>query len=205
MGDVCFGSVMGPSSQRANECRIAMFLAGFPESVPVHTVNRQCSSGKQAVGGWVGGASRVVESGKESAGWLAGWTSAGWGASARCTLPQDACQSANPTLCPVAAPPPSASTTAGLQAIAQVAASIRAGFYTVGIAGGVESMTTNPMAWEGAINPRVAESQCAQDCLLPMGGWGGRWWGWVGWGGGGGRFPSGVLKRKHQGCPGWAG
>lgn len=30
-------------------------------------------------------------------------------------------------------------------------------------------MTTNPMAWEGAINPRVAESQCAQDCLLPMG------------------------------------
>ncbi|PSC76644.1 3-ketoacyl-thiolase peroxisomal [Micractinium conductrix] len=101
VGDVCFGSVMGPSSQRANECRIAMFLAGFPESVPVHTVNRQCSS--------------------------------------------------------------------GLQAIAQVAASIRAGFYTVGIAGGVESMTTNPMAWEGAINPRVAESQCAQDCLLPMG------------------------------------
>jgi hypothetical protein len=36
---------MGPSSQRANECRIAMFLAGFPSSVPVHTVNRQCSSG----------------------------------------------------------------------------------------------------------------------------------------------------------------
>jgi len=85
VGDVCFGSVMGPSSQRANEvswaeliqgfvdagntssslpcrsasfvlksavllpscpqCRIAMFLAGFPNSVPVHTVNRQCSSG----------------------------------------------------------------------------------------------------------------------------------------------------------------
>ena len=40
VGDVCFGSVMGPSSQRANECRIAMFLAGFPASVPVHTVNR---------------------------------------------------------------------------------------------------------------------------------------------------------------------
>lgn len=36
-------------------------------------------------------------------------------------------------------------------------------------------MTTNPMSWEGAINPRVAENQCAQDCLLPMGeaqGWG---------------------------------
>ena len=50
-----------------------------------------------------------------------------------------------------------------------MAASIKAGYYTIGIAGGVESMTTNPMAWEGAINPRVAESQCAQDCLLPMG------------------------------------
>lgn len=48
VGDVCFGSVMGPSSQRANECRIAMFLAGFPTSVPVHTVNRQCSSGAPA-------------------------------------------------------------------------------------------------------------------------------------------------------------
>lgn len=32
-------------------------------------------------------------------------------------------------------------------------------------------MTTNPMSWEGVINPRVAESQSAQDCLLPMGAW----------------------------------
>ena len=106
VGDVVMGSVMGPSSQRANECRIAMFLAGFPASVPVMTVNRQCSS--------------------------------------------------------------------GLQAIANVAAAIRAGVYTIGIAGGVESMTSNPMAWEGTINPRVAESQSAQDCLMPMGAWPGR-------------------------------
>lgn len=101
VGDIVFGSVLGPSSQRANEARMAMFLAGFPASVPVHTVNRQCSS--------------------------------------------------------------------GLQAIAQVAASIRAGYYTVGIAGGVESMSANPMTWEGGINPRVAQNSCAQDCLLPMG------------------------------------
>ena len=39
-GDVVMGSVLGPSSQRANECRIAMFLAGYPETVPVRTVNR---------------------------------------------------------------------------------------------------------------------------------------------------------------------
>jgi Thiolase, N-terminal domain len=43
VGDVVIGSVLGPSSQRANECRIAMFLAGMPETVPVHTVNR-CAS-----------------------------------------------------------------------------------------------------------------------------------------------------------------
>ena len=40
IGDVVIGSVLGPSSQRANECRIAMFLAGYPEIVPVRTVNR---------------------------------------------------------------------------------------------------------------------------------------------------------------------
>ena len=43
------GSVLGPSSQRANECRIASFFAGIPETVPVHTVIRQCSSGLQAI------------------------------------------------------------------------------------------------------------------------------------------------------------
>lgn len=101
VGDIVFGSVMGPSSQRANELRIAMLLAGFPHSVPVHTVNRQCSS--------------------------------------------------------------------GLQAIASVAAAIRAGYYTVGIAGGVETMTKNPMSWDGAVNPKVTSCQEAADCLLPMG------------------------------------
>ena len=34
------GSVLPLSGQRANECRIAMFLAGFPDTVPVRTVNR---------------------------------------------------------------------------------------------------------------------------------------------------------------------
>jgi len=101
VGDIVFGSVLGSSSQRANELRMAMFLAGFPASVPVHTVNRQCSS--------------------------------------------------------------------GLQAIAHVAASIKAGYYTVGIAGGVETMSTNPMSWDGGVNPRVAEHPAARDCLLPMG------------------------------------
>ncbi len=34
------GSVLGDSSQRAIQVRIASFLAGIPENVPVHTVNR---------------------------------------------------------------------------------------------------------------------------------------------------------------------
>lgn len=41
LGDIVVGSVLGPSSQRANECRIASFFAGIPETVPVRTVNRQ--------------------------------------------------------------------------------------------------------------------------------------------------------------------
>lgn len=101
IGDIVIGSVMGPSSQRANECRIASFFAGIPEVVPVRTVNRQCSS--------------------------------------------------------------------GLQAIADVAAAIKAGFYTVGLAGGVETMTLNPMAWEGGINSRISNFPGAQGCMLPMG------------------------------------
>ncbi|CAN5972659.1 unnamed protein product [Sphagnum jensenii] len=49
VGDIVVGSVLAPGAQRANECRMAAFFAGFPETVPVRTVNRQCSSGLQAV------------------------------------------------------------------------------------------------------------------------------------------------------------
>ncbi|XVF65086.1 hypothetical protein PTKIN_Ptkin09bG0218500 [Pterospermum kingtungense] len=80
---------------------MAAFYAGFPETVPIRTVNRQCSS--------------------------------------------------------------------GLQAVADVAAAIKAGFYDIGIGAGLESMTANPMAWEGSVNPRVKQMEQAQNCLLPMG------------------------------------
>ena len=59
--------------------------------------------------------------------------------------------------------------SSGLQAVATVAASIRAGFYTIGLAGGVESMSLNPMAWEGGVNPKIESNPRAQSCLLPMG------------------------------------
>uniref|UniRef100_A0A453Q2Q7 acetyl-CoA C-acyltransferase n=2 Tax=Aegilops tauschii subsp. strangulata TaxID=200361 RepID=A0A453Q2Q7_AEGTS len=101
IGDVVVGTVLGPGSQRAIECRTASLLAGIPETVPVRTVNRQCSS--------------------------------------------------------------------GLQAVADVAAAIKAGFYEIGIGAGLESMSVNSVGWEGQVNPRVIELQKAQDCLLPMG------------------------------------
>ena len=53
--------------------------------------------------------------------------------------------------------------------MADVAAAIRAGYYTIGMAAGVESMTMNPMDWKAGINPRVAENKDAQNCMLPMG------------------------------------
>ncbi|KAL4441838.1 hypothetical protein ABPG77_003754 [Micractinium sp. CCAP 211/92] len=99
--DVCFGSGLGPSSKRANEVRTALLLAGFPNSVPAYTVNRQCA--------------------------------------------------------------------AGLQSIADVAANIAAGYISIGIAGGVESMSKSPMKWEGSENPRLEEVPEAKDCLTPMG------------------------------------
>ncbi|ONK63730.1 uncharacterized protein A4U43_C07F18320 [Asparagus officinalis] len=101
VGDIVVGTVLAPGAQRANECRMAAFYAGFPETVPIRTVNRQCSS--------------------------------------------------------------------GLQAVADVAAAIRAGYYDIGIGAGLESMTANQVAWEGSINPKVKHFQQAQDCLLPMG------------------------------------
>ncbi len=101
IGDVVVGTVLGSGSQRANECRIAALLAGIPDTVPIHILNRQCSS--------------------------------------------------------------------GLQAVAHVAGSIKAGFYDIGIAAGVESMSTAKFAWEGAMNPKIFVNQQAKDCLLPMG------------------------------------
>jgi len=95
------GYVQGNGSQGANEARMAGFLAGFPYTVPVHTVNRQCSS--------------------------------------------------------------------GLQAVAHVAANINAGFYDIGIAAGVESMTKGTLNWRGDINQKVMDNDLARDCLTPMG------------------------------------
>ncbi|XVE78057.1 hypothetical protein DITRI_Ditri13aG0113600 [Diplodiscus trichospermus] len=49
VADIVVGTVLAPGSQRAIECRMAAFYAGFPDTVPIRTVNRQCSSGLQAV------------------------------------------------------------------------------------------------------------------------------------------------------------
>ena len=59
--------------------------------------------------------------------------------------------------------------SSGLQAVADVAAAITAGYYTIGIGAGVETMSKNPMAWEGGVNPHIAGNKDAQNCLVPMG------------------------------------
>jgi acetyl-CoA acyltransferase 1 len=46
IGDVVVGTVLGV---KANEARISCLLAGLPDTVPVHVLNRQCSSGLQAI------------------------------------------------------------------------------------------------------------------------------------------------------------
>ncbi|KAF7057362.1 hypothetical protein CFC21_064658, partial [Triticum aestivum] len=101
VGDIVVGTVLAPGSQRAIECRMAALYAGFPDTVRLKTVNRQCSS--------------------------------------------------------------------GLQAVADVAAAIKAGMYDIGIAAGVESMTVNKVNLVEKVNPKVELFAQARDCLLPMG------------------------------------
>lgn len=48
LGDICVGNCQMGGSY-AGPARMAMFVAGFPETVPLSAVNRQCSSGLQAV------------------------------------------------------------------------------------------------------------------------------------------------------------
>eukprot|EP00475_Leptophrys_vorax_P016585 TRINITY_DN2305_c0_g1_i1.p1 TRINITY_DN2305_c0_g1~~TRINITY_DN2305_c0_g1_i1.p1 ORF type:complete len:419 (-),score=115.56 TRINITY_DN2305_c0_g1_i1:110-1366(-) len=101
IGDIVVGNVLGLGAVRATEARQAAFLAGYPDSVPIRTVNRQCSS--------------------------------------------------------------------GLQAIADVAAAIRAGFYECGVGAGVETMSKDPFGWSGSVSEEVKSNSQAANCLLPMG------------------------------------
>ncbi|KAK4270274.1 hypothetical protein QN277_023329 [Acacia crassicarpa] len=101
VGDIVVGTVLAPGSERAIECRMAAFYAGFPDTTPLRTVNRQCSS--------------------------------------------------------------------GLQAVADVAAYIKAGFYDVGIGAGLECMSQDTVTRPGKTNPKLDTFEQARDCLLPMG------------------------------------
>nr|QJU71805.1 3-ketoacyl thiolase [Gambierdiscus pacificus] len=62
--------------------------------------------------------------------------------------------------------------SSGLQAVANIASSIRSGVIDVGIAGGVESMTMYNMA--SSVDPnkfstKIADNDLAMSCLIPMG------------------------------------
>ncbi|XP_061096217.1 3-ketoacyl-CoA thiolase, peroxisomal [Conger conger] len=100
LGDVCVGNVLQPGAG-ALLARVAQFLSGFPDSVPVYTVNRQCSS--------------------------------------------------------------------GLQALFNIAGSIRNGSYDLGLACGVESMSLRSAGNPGDIGSRLMDFEKARDCIIPMG------------------------------------
>lgn len=59
--------------------------------------------------------------------------------------------------------------SSGLQAVADVAACIKAGFYDIGIGAGLESMTFDYNLGFRHVNPKVNSFEQARDCLLPMG------------------------------------
>ncbi|XP_053265485.1 3-ketoacyl-CoA thiolase, peroxisomal isoform X1 [Podarcis raffonei] len=54
LGDICVGNVLQPGAG-ALVARIGQFLSGIPETVPISCVNRQCSSGLQALINIAGG------------------------------------------------------------------------------------------------------------------------------------------------------
>uniref|UniRef100_A0A5B6ZPB4 acetyl-CoA C-acyltransferase n=1 Tax=Davidia involucrata TaxID=16924 RepID=A0A5B6ZPB4_DAVIN len=72
-------------------------------------------------------------------------------------------------LCPSEPSTGNVHLASGLQAVADVAASIKAGFYDIGIGAGLESMTVNQISSAPRVNPRVESFAEARDCLLPMG------------------------------------
>mmetsp|Transcript_56984 Transcript_56984/g.105361 ORF Transcript_56984/g.105361 Transcript_56984/m.105361 type:complete len:427 (-) Transcript_56984:127-1407(-) len=103
VGDIKIGNVSCPGAA-ALTTRMSQFMGGIPHEVPLSTVNRQCSS--------------------------------------------------------------------GLQAVAEIASSIKAGVIDVGIAGGVESMSMFPMTAAldvNKISAGVLENEGAKACLMPMG------------------------------------
>lgn len=103
IGDCVIGNALQPGAGGFGT-RMSMFLAGLPYEVPMYTINRQCSS--------------------------------------------------------------------GLQAVATVAQSIKAGTIDVGLAGGVESMSTYPMACaydQKKLSPNIMKNAMAKACILSMG------------------------------------
>ncbi|XP_049851164.1 3-ketoacyl-CoA thiolase B, peroxisomal-like [Schistocerca gregaria] len=60
--------------------------------------------------------------------------------------------------------------SSGLQSVATIAAAIRSGYIEIGMAAGVESMTSNDMMSAiGSLPDFLLENPKAKDCLIPMG------------------------------------
>jgi len=60
--------------------------------------------------------------------------------------------------------------SSGLQALANIAAAIKSGYCSIGIAAGFESMTLNSLEGSiGDLNENIINNQYCRDCLVPMG------------------------------------
>jgi acetyl-CoA acetyltransferase len=185
VGDVVVGSVLGSNVWRANQARIAMFLAGYPDSVralgrdatrnpkrfvsahflgaraaaaaadaprrttpqvPVRTLNRQCSSGLQAVADVASAikARRPV-------------------AHALLQPLATPCQDQAQTAAASRARNP-ASRRMRARALTLRLLSLQAGYYDIGVAAGVESMSMDPMKLDDInINPKARRAPAARE------------------------------------------
>jgi acetyl-CoA acetyltransferase family protein len=209
VGDVVVGSVLGANVWRANQARIAMFLAGYPDSVrprlpaqrrattlaalpgawsarapaaaprsrgaaataprqvPVRTINRQCSSGLQAV-------ADVASAIKARAPRRARAHVRHRTQRAAAKAPQRRARRVGAEAWPRArraAADARSRARAGLTSRdAFQPPSAQAGYYDFGVGAGVESMSMDPMKLDDVnINPKVFENSHARGCLVPMG------------------------------------
>ncbi|CAI0393943.1 unnamed protein product [Linum tenue] len=146
VGDIVVGTVLAPGSQRAIECRMAAFYAGFPGNFAaiLHHLLIIFPQNNRIF---------LVCAPRMNLHIFC------WNYSSRFVIPPDT----------VPIRTVNRQCSSGLQAVADVAGSIKAGFYDIGIGAGLECMTIDNIRGAKKYNPRIESFVQARDCLLPMG------------------------------------
>ncbi|XP_072315910.1 3-ketoacyl-CoA thiolase A, peroxisomal-like isoform X1 [Eucyclogobius newberryi] len=152
LGDICVGNVLQPGAG-AVMARVAHFLSEFPDKVPVYTVNRQCSSGLQALLNIAG----AIRSGTVDLGLACGSSEGGCDSHRRETLELE-------TLFRLLRDRPHGAGTLHQERDIWVHRSSG-----VRQRRRVESMSMRSMSSPGDLSSRVSDVDQARDCLMPMG------------------------------------